>query len=139
MSTRRLRVLLVDNRPVLHMNLIAALEELAPIDVIATASGESQAVALLAAMQPLCDLVVTDVPLAEGSGLGVLLQIRSLQIRSPAIVLTSVATPLIRAKALELGAQRVFDVASEFEQLIDFAQALASSLDATAGTAGHAN
>jgi DNA-binding NarL/FixJ family response regulator len=134
-----LRVLLVDNRPVLHMNLIAALEELAPIDVIATASSESQAVALLAAMQPLCDLVVTDVPLAEGSGLGVLLQIRGLQIRSPAIVLTSVATPLIRAKALELGAQRVFDVASEFEQLIDFAQALASSLDASPGTAGHAH
>jgi DNA-binding NarL/FixJ family response regulator len=128
--SRRLRVLLVVDRPLLRENLISALEELAPVDVAATTASESQAMSLLTALQPLCDLVITDVPLAEGSGIGLLRRMQRMEIRCPVVVLTSVATPIIRARAAELGAERLFDVANEFDELIRFAGTLAASKSA---------
>lgn len=121
---RRMRALLVDDRPVLRETLIAALEELAPLDIVATSDSETKAMSFTTALAPPCDLVITDVPLAAGSGLGLLHQMRSRHTRCRAVVLTSKATPSIRAKALELGAERVFDVAREFEDLVEYVQGL---------------
>ena len=68
----QLKAFIVEDSPVIRENLVAALEEMAPIDVVGTAEDESGAVAWLARSENRCDLVVVDIFLKAGSGLGVL-------------------------------------------------------------------
>src|SRR6188768_937961 len=68
----QLKAFIVEDSPVIRENLVAALEEMAPIDVVGTAEDEASAVSWLATSQNRCDLVVVDIFLKSGSGLGVL-------------------------------------------------------------------
>ena len=119
---KALHALLVEDSPVIRENLIAALEEMTPLRVVATASDEAAALALLAQREPPLpplDMAIVDVFLAQGSGLGVL---RALQAQGSAIervVLTNHATPALRRQCLALGASRVFDKSGEIEALIE--------------------
>ncbi|MDQ6628166.1 MAG: response regulator transcription factor [Pseudomonadota bacterium] len=114
----QLRAFIVEDSPVIRENLVAALEEMAPIDVIGTAEDEATAVKWLADTQNKCDLVVVDIFLKSGSGLGVLraasAPVRPLKL----VVLSNYATPDMRRKCLELGADRVFDKSNEIDALI---------------------
>ena len=66
--------------------LIGALEELAPIEVVATAEDENSAVDWL--LHHPCDLVVIDVFLKSGSGLGILRFAKTLRRDMKCVVLT---------------------------------------------------
>src|SRR5664279_5071393 len=67
-----LKAFIVEDSPVIRENLVAALEEMAPIEVVGTAEDESSAISWLKDAQHRCDLVVVDIFLKSGSGLGVL-------------------------------------------------------------------
>lgn len=116
---RPLQAVLVEDSPVIRENLIATLEEMAPLQVVATAVDEAGALALLAAPAAPVDLAIVDIFLARGSGLNVL---RALQAQgSPVerVVLTNHATPAMRRQCLSLGASRVFDKSGEIDALIE--------------------
>ena len=70
-----LKAFIVEDSPVIRENLIAALEELAPVEVVGTAEDETTAVAWLGKNDAACDLVIIDIFLKRGSGLGVLREI----------------------------------------------------------------
>src|SRR5258706_4160004 len=72
-----LRTYIVEDSPVIRENLIATLEEMVPIEVIGTAEDESSAAQWLAKADNACDLVIIDIFLKSGSGLGVLQAARS--------------------------------------------------------------
>ncbi len=114
----QLRAFIVEDSPVIRENLVAALEEMAPIQVIGTAEDEATAIEWLSNSQNQCDLVVVDIFLKSGSGLGVLraaaIPARPLKL----VVLSNYATPDMRRKCLELGADRVFDKSNEIDALI---------------------
>jgi DNA-binding NarL/FixJ family response regulator len=114
----QLRAFLVEDSPVIRENLVAALEEMAPIDVVGTAEDEVSAVSWLAASQNRCDLVVVDIFLKSGSGLGVLRAVANAGLPTKLVVLSNYATPDMRRKCLELGADRVFDKSNEIDALI---------------------
>ena len=68
-----LKTYIVEDSPVIRENLIATLEEMAPVSVIGTRRGRSRRARL--AVEPTtndCDLVIIDIFLRKGSGLGVL-------------------------------------------------------------------
>ena len=67
-----LKTYIVEDSPVIRENLIAALEELVSVDVVGTAADENTAVQWLSSDVNACDLMIVDVFLAQGSGLGVL-------------------------------------------------------------------
>ena len=114
----QLRAFIVEDSPVIRENLVAALEEMAPIDVIGTAEDESGAVAWLGNPENRCDLVVVDIFLKSGSGLGVLKAAAASRSHLKLVVLSNYATPDMRRKCLELGADRVFDKSNEIDALI---------------------
>jgi two-component system, OmpR family, response regulator len=62
-----LKAFIVEDSPVIRENLIAALEELAPVQVVGTAEDEPTAVAWLDAQKHECDLVIIDIFLKRGS------------------------------------------------------------------------
>ena len=114
----QLKAFIVEDSPVIRENLVAALEEMAPIDVIGTAEDESGAVAWLGDPENRCDLVVVDIFLKSGSGLGVLKAAAASPSNLKLVVLSNYATPDMRRKCLELGADRVFDKSNEIDALI---------------------
>ena len=67
-----LRVFLVEDNALIRESLIDALEELAPVKVVGFAVTEDAAVKWLTGNRSGCDLVVVDIFLERGSGLGVL-------------------------------------------------------------------
>src|SRR4051794_30560645 len=77
LETPALRAYLVEDNRVVRENLIAALEELAPLRVIGSASDERVAVEWLRADMQDCDLMIIDIFLHSGSGLGVLAAARA--------------------------------------------------------------
>ena len=124
-----LTAFIVEDSPVIRENLVAALEEMAPIQVIGTAEDEAGASRWLG--ENVCDLAIVDIFLKSGSGLGVL-KTASLSDRPiKLVVLSNYATPDMRRKCLELGADRVFDKSNEIDALILYCCRLAD------GSTGH--
>jgi DNA-binding NarL/FixJ family response regulator len=116
----QLKAFLVEDSPVIRENLIAALEEMAPIEVVGTAEDEHDAVQWIAQTANDCDLVVVDIFLKSGSGLGVLKAAAATERPLKLVVLSNYATPDMRRKCLELGADRVFDKSTEIDGLIRY-------------------
>jgi DNA-binding NarL/FixJ family response regulator len=111
-----LKAFIVEDSPVIRENLVAALEEMAPIEVVGTAEDESSAVRWLDGND--CDLAVVDIFLKSGSGIGVLKAASTQPKPMKLVVLSNYATPDMRRKCMELGADRVFDKSNEIDALI---------------------
>jgi len=120
-----LRTYIVEDSPVIRENLIATLEEMAPLEVVGTAEDESTAKRWLGRPDNACDLVIIDIFLKRGSGLGVLQAVRGATTARKLVVLSNYATPDMRRKCLELGADKVFDKSNEIDGLINYCTRLA--------------
>jgi DNA-binding NarL/FixJ family response regulator len=123
---QQLKTYIVEDNPVIRESLIATLEELAPVVVIGTAADELTAVQWLSQLDHQADLVIVDIFLKGGSGLGVLRASTSLAQRYKLVVLSNYATQDIRRKCLELGAHRVFDKSHEIDALLLYCSQLAA-------------
>jgi DNA-binding NarL/FixJ family response regulator len=125
-SMSQLKTYIVEDSPVIRESLIATLEELVPVDVVGTAEDESTAVQWLAQPHNKCDLVIVDIFLKGGSGLGVLRAANEFPHHYSMVVLSNYATKDMRRKCLELGADRVFDKSNEIDALILYCGRLAA-------------
>ena len=121
-----LKTYIVEDSPVIREDLIATLEELASVTVVGTAADELSAVHWLSDAKHTVDLVIVDIFLNSGSGLGVL---RALdQRRSQAtriVVFSNFATPDVRRRCLDLGADKVFDKSHDIDALMLYCRGLA--------------
>ena len=123
----QLKTYIVEDSPVIRESLIATLEELVPVQVIGTAEDEFSAVEWLKQPSSHADLVIVDIFLKSGSGLGVLRAAYGADRLCKLVVLSNYATQDIRRKCLELGADRVFDKSNEIDALIDYCAQLANA------------
>lgn len=121
-----LKTYIVEDSLVIRQSLIATLEELVPVEVVGTAEDELSAVQWLAQPANQVDLVIVDIFLKGGSGLGVLRAANKLPRRHTLVVLSNYATPDIRRKCLELGADQVFDKSNDIDALILYCNRLAA-------------
>ena len=122
----KLKALIVEDSPVMRESLTAALEELAPVEVIACKDSERDALAWLNANHD-SDLLIVDVFLRSGSGLSVLNAAVALGRPRWLVVVTNYATAEMRAECLRLGASRVFDKSHDIEALVSYCCYLATS------------
>lgn len=121
-----LKAFIVEDSPVIRENLIATLEEMVSLQVVGTAEDEAHAVAWLNDGANACDLVIVDIFIKRGSGLGVLQKTQQAPSVRKHVVLSNYATPDMRRRCLELGADQVFDKSNEIDHLIDYCVALAN-------------
>ena len=124
--TRALDVYVVEDNPIVLESLIAALEELAPVRVVGTAADESVAVDWLSDARARFDLVIIDIFLRTGSGLGVIAAARRERPGTALVVLSNYATDEMHARCLASGADRVFDKSRDIDQLVAYCIALAA-------------
>ncbi len=118
---------LVEASPLIQQNLVATLEEMLPLQVVGIGADERSAVAWLSDGTQRCHLMIIDVFLRHGSGLEVLRVARQRRPDSRLVVLTNDATPVVRRRAQQLGADRVFDKSSELDDLLAYCGALAQA------------
>ncbi len=120
----RVQTFIVEDSPIILDNLIATLEEMAPVRVVGHAPDESSALHQLQQLVPQLDLLIIDIFLKSGSGLGVLRGSVGTGNLVKRVVLTNYATPDMREKCRALGADRVFDKSKDLDQLIDYCASL---------------
>ncbi len=130
-SMSPLKTYIVEDSQVIRENLIATLEELVPVEVVGTAEDENTAVQWLSRPGNHFDLVIVDIFLKGGSGLGVLRATHGLPhhqngLRPKMVVLSNFATQDMRRKCLELGADMVFDKSNDIDALIHYCGRLAN-------------
>ena len=125
MST--LRTFIVEDNAVILNNLIATLEELADIQVVGSAGNEKEAVRAIAERAHTEDLVIVDIFLSAGSGLGVLRSAQEQRWTAKCVVLSNYATPDMRRRCTEMGAHQVFDKSSELDELITYCEKMAEA------------
>ena len=107
-------------------NLIAALEEMAPVKVVGTAVDQAGALHWLIDSGNRCDIAIIDIFLRQGSGMGVLRALYAAEAPFERVVLTNYATADIRRQCLALGASAVFDKSGEIDALVDHCVARAA-------------
>ena len=101
---RTLSCFIVEDSPVIRDNLIETLEEMVPVRVCGTAESESDALDALRRQSPQPDLVIIDIFLKAGSGLGVLQQARQHRYGRHLVVLSNYASGDEIAAALHASA-----------------------------------
>ena len=121
-----MKCFLIEDSPVIRERMISLLQESTPFKIVAHADTEESAINWLQSHE--WDLAVIDLNLKQGSGLNVL---QSLQMRHPdgkRIVLTNYASPEIRRKCIDLGADAFFDKSTEVDELIEYLNSLSKTL-----------
>lgn len=129
-----LKTYIVEDSAVIRESLVATLEELASIMVVGAADNEATAVQWLADAGNEAELVIVDLFLKGGSGLGVLRAVQEHPQQRRKVVLTNYATDAIRKKCFGLGADRVFDKSSEIDALILYCNEVTAGKDEYSGS-----
>lgn len=122
MST--LRAFIVEDNPTILSNLVSTLEDLTRVRVVGSASSEAAAVQALQEHAAELDLVIVDIFLAAGTGLGVLETAQKMELAAHRVVLSNFATPELRRRCLALGAAQVYDKSKDLDALIDYCDQL---------------
>lgn len=119
-----IKTYIVEDNVTIRENLIETLQELAAVQFLGWSETEREATEWLAGHRGEWHLLIVDLFLKQGSGLGVLEagQLRGRDQR--VVVLSNYATPDMRRRCSELGADAVFDKSNEIDALVDYCLAL---------------
>lgn len=119
------RVFLVEDSPIIRERLIESLSAPDRIEIVGSADNEGAAVAALADSQ--WDVLVLDLQLKRGNGLGVLKAVgpEDRARGAKVIVFTNYAFPQYRAKSEQLGADYFFEKAREYYRIREVLEELA--------------
>ncbi|MET3493378.1 response regulator [Variovorax boronicumulans] len=119
-----LAVFLVEDEPTIQDSLKVVLEGYLRAEIIGTAPSEAEASAWLAENPEAWDILVVDLLLRQGSGLGVLAAVAAAGRKGRkgcmVVALTNAASADNRAQCLSLGADAVFDKTEEIDEFLAF-------------------
>ncbi len=116
-----LKVFLIEDSSLLQELLLGMLSELDGVELCGCARGESAALCWLAEHQ--ADLVIIDLELKQGSGIGVLhaLQADADMYGKPRkVVLSNYSNPSMRQRCEHFGMDAFFDKSLHINELIDY-------------------
>ncbi|WP_171912410.1 response regulator [Paraburkholderia xenovorans] len=118
-SRTPLRVLLIEDSPLIRRSLVEAIDASGLLKVAAYADSADEAIALLS--DESFDAVIVDLQLKQGSGVPVLayLQREGLIDTVFAAVLTNHALPAYRERCEQYGVRHFYDKSFEFDRVID--------------------
>jgi two-component system OmpR family response regulator len=104
-----IRVFLVEDLLRLHGLLSELFESIGGCEVLGVASTEAEAMAWLEEHRDACDLVVVDLMLEQGSGIGVITRCKATQAAAHIVVFSAYASGAVARHCVALGANEVID------------------------------
>ena len=111
---------IVEDNATIRDNLIGTLEELSGIRIVGISESEAEATLWLRASADQWELLIVDLFLKQGSGLGVVAACRERAPHQRVVVLSNYATHDIRTRCAQLGADATFDKSNEIDALVDY-------------------
>jgi DNA-binding NarL/FixJ family response regulator len=128
-----LRVFLVEDSAILRERLVETLGAWGDTTIVGHA--ETEAAADLALQAQEWDVLVLDLQLLQGTGLGVLQRLKNYRRAGTiVIVLTNYVIPIYRNRALQLGADYFLDKANEFARIKDALNEFSQKRDSACGS-----
>lgn len=126
-----LHVFLVEDSPIIRERLTESLSAPGRIEIVGHADTEHGAIAALAITE--WDVLVLDLQLKQGTGLGVLKALAGTKREgAKVIVLTNYAIPQFRERSVALGADFFFDKSREYYRVKSVLEDLAATRDVQA-------
>lgn len=119
MSDKSIRVLVMDDAPVVRQLIVDLLEDLSGVDLVLEAVDAPSAVAMATREEPQISILDIKVPGAGPlrNGIDVLRYLKKMQPAMKIIMLTNHATPRYKAECMSAGASYFFDKSNEFDEL----------------------
>jgi two-component system OmpR family response regulator len=114
---------IVEDNDLIRDNLVETLTELAGIRTVGHSATEAGACSWLEQHPREWDLLVVDLFLEQGNGLGVLRKCQQRTAVQKVVVLSNYATDDIRNRCLACGADAIFDKSTELDLFIDYCSA----------------
>ena len=114
------RTYIVEDNATILENLVGTLREVARVEIVGEAKTEDEGAAWLRHNRGKWDLAIIDLFLKEGSGMNVIEACRDRSPTQKIVVLSNHTTQHVRQRCAELGADAVFDKATEIDELVDF-------------------
>jgi DNA-binding NarL/FixJ family response regulator len=114
-----LRVFVVEDSELIRRRIVENVRTMKRFEVVGIAEHEDEAVEAIDRLRP--DIVITDIRLKTGNGIGVVRHVRAHPyVPRPLIfVLTNYAFPEYRYQCTAAGADDFFDKSSEYDRFLD--------------------
>jgi two-component system OmpR family response regulator len=120
---QKLKVFLIEDAVKIRSILIEILQQTGNVEIVGFADSEKDALNQLRSQE--WDIVIVDITLREGNGLGVLAGLKKDdKPYGTRLVFTNSASLALKDRALALGAEDFFDKSRDMDSLIDRIQAL---------------
>jgi len=115
LASSNLKVLIVEDSPVVSARVKSMLSELQEINLVGEAMNSKEALIITDIMLP--DVVLLDISIPGKSGMHVLKEIKKNYLYTKVIMLTTYTESYYRNVCRELGADYFFDKATEFDKV----------------------
>jgi DNA-binding NarL/FixJ family response regulator len=112
---KKIRVFLADDSLTVRDRLTSLLRDMPQVEVVGTASDAAEAISAIQQLKP--DVVILDIRMPAGSGIGVLRSLQQKPEKPKFIMLTNYPFLQYRKTCLEAGASYFFDKSSEFDKI----------------------
>jgi DNA-binding NarL/FixJ family response regulator len=112
---RKIRVFIADDSATVRDRLTSLLGDMPLVELVGTAADAAAAISSIQQLKP--DVVILDIRMPAGSGIGVLRTLQQRAEKPKFIMLTNYPFLQYRKTCLEAGASYFFDKSSEFEKI----------------------
>lgn len=112
---KKIRVFIADDSAPVRERLISLLSDMGNIEIVGTAQDAAEAITAILQLRP--DVVILDIRMPAGSGIGVLRSLQKERQKPKFIMLTNYPFLQYRKTCLDAGASYFFDKSSEFDQI----------------------
>jgi DNA-binding NarL/FixJ family response regulator len=124
-ARKTLKVFVVEDNLLLRKLIVEALTDIPSVEIVFYADNEISATNWLSSNDSAWDLLVLDLHLKQGSGVGALNWCTTRRTRQRVVVLSGELSQEVRRKCIALRADAVFDKATEMADFMDYCRALA--------------
>ncbi|RYF71405.1 MAG: response regulator [Comamonadaceae bacterium] len=115
-----MKAYIVEDNATIRENLVGTLEELTCVRVVGTGSAEEDASGWLATPAHAWDLLIVDLFLKRGSGMGLQQALGRRDPRQKVVVFSNYVNAGVRKRCAQLGVDAVFDKSTEMDALLDY-------------------
>lgn len=115
-----LKAYVVEDNATIRENLVGALEELTCVRVTDSSGAEDEAKAWLQAHGADWDLLIVDLFLKRGSGMGLVQRLTRQRPTQKVIVFSNYVNASVRKRCAQIGVDAVFDKSTEIDALVDY-------------------
>lgn len=110
-----MKLLIVEDSPLIVERIKKNISEIKELEIIGETGTVKEAEYLIKKEKP--DIIILDIHLQGGSGLGIQYLIHSQKLNIKTVILTNYSSPILQEKSFELGAKYFLDKSRDFSKL----------------------